>query len=152
MRVEQARSGSEPHLQNLELSPGSACGSRIREWLQCVRGREPLASNYCPPTPPGGGVGGKHTGAVCWGVLCTFCSGIGLQSLTKDGKFYSCFRKAQEKYLFPSSKWKFKSVTMETISGHSQTRKRREWVDSKQGGRIQALKTVNFRGEIIAQK
>jgi len=40
------------------------------------------------------------------------------------------FQERQEKYLFPSSKGKFKSMTMETISGHSQTRRRREWVDS----------------------
>ena len=42
-------------------------------------------------------------------------------------------------------------MTMETISGHSQTRKRREgagWLT--QGSRIQALKAVNFRGEITA--
>lgn len=40
-------------------------------------------------------------------------------------KFIPVSGKGKKNILFPSSKWKFKSMTMETISGHSQIRERR---------------------------
>lgn len=128
MRVGQAWSHSQVYLQNLERSPVCVCESRIWDWIPCAepRGGEPW------PAPSAPRAGGRCTGSGLFGCPLHFLlRDWPLESdQNLNGKIYSCFRKAQEKYLFPSSKWKFKSMTMETISGHSQTRKRREWVDS----------------------